>query len=181
MGPFFLTPALAAKFDDGRAMPLRKKDLKLTLPGLTDGLLRAIGHIITQWAYFEVNIDEELRQLGADVAILRLSTQKRLTAWRDLSLQAYKVNAKHVKWVHKIYGMATRLKPSRDAASHGQWAYGRKSRTTLFRRRYGQIISIDNKLNAARDLEQVARELSEMNAIHFWLQDETLNVREPPL
>lgn len=161
-------------------MPLRKKDLKLTLPGLTDGLVRAIGHIITQWAYFEANIDEELRQLGADVAILKSSTEKRLTAWRDLSLQAYSVNAKHVNRVHKIYGTATRLKPSRDAASHGQWAYGGKSKTTLFRRRYGQIITIDDKRNAARDMEQVARELSDMNATHFWLQDETLNIREPP-
>src|SRR5262249_35420526 len=141
-----LTPALVAKFDNGSAVPLHKKDLKLTLPGLTDGLVRAIGHIITQWAYFEANIDEELRQLGADVAILKSSTKRRLTAWRDLSLQAYGVNAKHAKWVHKIYGTATRIKRSRDAASHGQWAYGGKSRTALFHRRYGQIIRIDDKL-----------------------------------
>ena len=74
--------------------------------------MRAIGHIITQWAYFEAHIDEELHQLGADVTILKLSTQRRLTVWRDLSLQAYSANAKHVKWVHKIYGTATRLKRS---------------------------------------------------------------------
>src|SRR5262249_2160530 len=108
------------------------------------------------------------------------STKRRLTAWRDLSLQAYGVNAKHAKWVHKIYGTATRIKRSRDAASHGQWAYGGKSRTALFHRRYAQIIRIDDKLNATREMEQVARSLSEMNATHFWLQDETLNIREPP-
>jgi hypothetical protein len=157
---------------------LRRKDLALVLP-IPDALVRAIGHIITQWAYFEAGIDEELRQLGGDRNTLSAPTKKRLKAWRDLSLKAYRDNADHVRLVRQIYQTATSLKRGRDEASHGRWGSSGRS-IDFIHQRHGELIEINERKNAVAELERLARQISEMNATHFRLQADTLDLREPP-
>jgi hypothetical protein len=163
----------------------RKNPLPLTLP-IPHSLVCAIGHVVTQWAYFEKEIDEEIKQLDKLPACENVKRPEKnteetmLKRWRDLSLSGY-TETLHRLMVRQIYDRAHKLLPYRNKVVHGRWAGKARTLTQLFERR-GEIISITDAKEASaatREMECFARQIADMNVMHLNLQARTLNIREP--
>src|SRR5262245_18445323 len=104
--------------------------LKLSVP---QACISAIGHVITQWAYLEAQVDEELawmrkRPECAHIERPRSRTtfSKRVEAWRQMCLVVFADRASNSD-ANFIAGKACWLKTQWDQIAHGLWgSRGRK-------------------------------------------------------
>jgi len=155
------------------ALRARELPYRLLLPA---GLIVAIGHVITQWAHLEDQIDQEIVELGRLPAcaplnpkgLMRRSVEARLRGWRDMSLAAYS-NPRDRATVDEICRGAKATKPDRDAAAHAIWGTG-DSGLIEFRAKRGKPASIKERGDAIREMEECARKISSLNALHLRLR-----------
>ena len=154
---------------------IRTKDIEYQISGLTRARVLAIGHVVTQWAALQEQIDQEITELGKLAAcvgfrpakILRDNVENRLAAWRDMSLAAYSDDQSRA-WVEQIWREAEELRPERDAAVHAIW--GTSKRLTIeLRQKRGEPASIRERPNLTREMEDCAKRISQINALHLRL------------
>jgi hypothetical protein len=159
----------------------RKQHLPFTLQ-IPEALICMIGHVITQWAYLEAQIDEEivrLRELPAcgGIEISGTGKKARLKWWRAMSMAAYP-HSPDQSIIHEIYTRTVKVKRARDQAAHGRWA-GKGNTQVRLREKYGQLIGIDDTPAALAEMITVAREIAHINAAHLNLQARVLHILEP--
>lgn len=157
-------------------MVIRQRDLPFRLL-LPRDLVLAIGHVITQWAHLEDQIDQEIIELSKLPAcavfdrrkLLRLNVEKRLQAWRNMVFTACS-DPEVRATVDQIWKGAETAKPDRDAAAHAIWGtHG--NRQIEFRQKRGESSSIKEKshTDAIQEMEDSARRISFLNALHLRL------------
>jgi hypothetical protein len=154
---------------------IRQKDLACRLR-LPTAFVTAIGHVITQWAHFEDQIDQEILELGKLTAcrqfntkrLIRCSVQRRLEIWREMSLAAYS-DPRDQHDVEEVYRLADETRPDRDAAAHAMWGSHKRSMIE-FRSKRGEAAEIKNRADAVGDMERCAKKISNLNALHISLR-----------
>jgi hypothetical protein len=98
----------------------------LELP-LSDSFLRAIGRVITLWAFLEVEFDGCLKAILQDPEASALapayprSFKKRAALLKAAARSCFGHHLPTVKWLERIAEDADRLRDSRDFIAHGRW------------------------------------------------------------
>ena len=136
---------------------------------LSEEQFRAIGHMATQWAFLESEIDRELIWLHkrSEHKRKRMNFRDRFVnranQWLTMATRTYKKHPKRVKAVEQISRKAINIKCERDDLIHGNLS----SSGTFFKIRSGRCIDISDTVGTAPHIEDLACRISEISAALF--------------
>src|SRR5579864_2404493 len=118
--------------------------LKLVLP-VPDSYLSAIGHVITQWAYFEMQFDDclggfllhhpDARALAPHIPD---PFKKRAKLWKDAARKCFSNTPRLEARFIAIAEDALRLRAERDHLAHGGWHLAGENIGAYLRHRTGR-------------------------------------------
>lgn len=146
---------------------------------LPDNYLKEMGHVIAQWAFFEVDFDILLRVLVSTpqakatlTGKIPLSFKKRIKLFRDAATLAFGHHPPTLKHHLDIAEKAARLRDIRDYVAHGRWiaqetGKGQRRRATgvmIAELIQGNWENVKSKPISEKGLAKAAHEIGEMTA-----------------
>ena len=151
-------------------LPKPKLNLYLTTP-----YLRAIGHVMAQWAYIEREINTELQWLlkrrpnRKEKINFQARFSRRVADWVRLASAVCTKRADEMTTIHSIAGQAVTIKKERDDLAHA--TFGRTGTKFHYMKFHeGKIIRMDEQFRSAREIEQLACRISEIGSAILHLQ-----------